>query len=129
MKRALLGSLMAMMFFSHAYAQQPPVVTMTVTLPDGHSQDVTAPESGLGEVTLPDGTRIGVRPTILDSKPWTRVVITFFKMPTASHSSEQIGEVEVKTGGPAVTARTTPSFKVAVKTVAEPAAAVNQSTR
>jgi len=129
MKYALLGSLLAVTFSSHAYAQPNPVVTMTVTTPDGRSQDITAPESGLSEVTLADGTKIGVRPTILDSKPWTRVVVTFFKMPTATSSSAEIGEVEAKTGGPAVSAKTTPVFKVAVKAVAEPATVPNQSTR
>jgi hypothetical protein len=67
-----------------------------------------------------NGTEIGFRPTIQDSKPWTRVVVTIFKTPTASHPSQQLGEVEVKTGGSAVQSKTTPAFKVAVTRVSEP---------
>jgi hypothetical protein len=106
---------------SLAAAQPNPIVKMIVTLPDGQTEQLSAPESGLTTFTLKDGTEIGVRPTILDSKPWTRVVVTFFKMPTAAHATEAIGSVEVKTGGPAVQAKTNPVFKVAVTAVAETA--------
>jgi len=106
-----------------AGAQPNPVVKMTVTLPDGQTKDLSAPESGLATVTLKDGTEIGVRPTILDSKPWTRVVVTFFKMPTATHASEEIGAAELKTGGPAEQVTTGPMFKVAVTGVSEPVGA------
>src|SRR4051812_11178840 len=95
-------------------AQPNPIVRMTVTLPDGQTKDLSAPESGLATFTLKDGTEIGVRPTILDAKPWTRVVVTFFKLPTATHASEEIGAVEVRTGGPAGESKTSPVFKVAV---------------
>jgi len=107
---------------SLAAAQPNPVVKMTVTLPDGQTKELTALESGLATMTLKDGTEIGVRPTILDSKPWTRVLVTFFRTPTATHASEELGEVEVKTGGPAVLAKTSPAFKVAVVGVSEPTA-------
>ena len=104
-----------------AFAQAPnPPVTMSITLPDGETKEVTAPESGLATITLKDGTEIGFRPTIQDSKPWTRVVVTIFKTPTASHPSQQLGELEVKTGGSAVPTKTTPTFKVAVTSVSEP---------
>lgn len=106
---------------SLATAQPNPIVKMTVTLPDGQTKQVSAPESGLATFTLKDGTEIGVRPTILDSKPWTRVVVTFFKMPTTDHATEEIGAIEVKTGGPAVQAKTNPVFKVSVPGVAETA--------
>ena len=102
-----------------AQATNPPV-TMSITLPDGETKEVTAPESGLATITLKDGTEIGFRPTIQDSKPWTRVVVTIFKTPTASHPSQQLGELEVKTGGSAVPTKTTPTFKVAVTSVSEP---------
>jgi hypothetical protein len=100
-------------------AQPNPVAKMMVTLPDGQTKELSAPESGLATFTLKDGTEIGVRPTILDSRPWTRVVVTFFRMPTATHAGDEIGSVEVKTGGTAMTAKTNPVFKVAVVSVSE----------
>jgi len=122
-------SLLVIMGWSAAAAAQPnPRVTMTVTLPDGKTSQVVAAESALGEVTLGDGTVIGVRPTILDSKPWSHVVVTFFKMPTNSHSTEELGSVEVRTGGAAVQAKTTPALKVAVKAVSEPESAPTTPT-
>jgi hypothetical protein len=102
-----------------AMAQPNPIVQMSVTLPDGQTQELSAPESGLATFTLKDGTEVGVRPTILDSKPWAHVVVTFFKLPTATHASEEIGSVELRTGAPAVATKTTPAFKVAVTGVAE----------
>lgn len=115
---------------SLATAQPNPIVKMKVTLPDGETKELSAPESGLSTFSLKDGTEVGVRPTILDSKPWTRVLVTFFRMPTTTHPSEEIGAVETKTGGPTVQAKTNPAFKVAVITVSEPAGAnVSTSTR
>ena len=52
-----------------------------------------------------------------DSKPWRRTVVTFFRMPTATQSSQELATVEVTTGGPAVQAKMTPALKVAVKEV------------
>lgn len=129
MKR-VFAFMSAMLLAGNLVAAQPnPIVRMTITLPDGQTKELSASESGLATFTLKDGAEIGVRPTILDSKPWTRVVITFFKMPTATHASEEIGSVETKTGGPSVTAKTNPVLKVAVVSVSEPAAsAVNQTS-
>jgi hypothetical protein len=39
-----------------------PIVTMSVTLPDGRTQALTAAESGLAALTLKDGTEFGFRP-------------------------------------------------------------------
>lgn len=120
MKRGLLMSLLAFTYSIQAlHAQPTPVVTMAVTLPDGRTTEVSAPESGVARVTLTDSTEIGLRPTILDSKPWNRVVITFFRLPTTSHASEEIGSVEARTGGPAVQAKISPALKVAVKAVSD----------
>ena len=110
----------ALLTTSLAAAQPNPVVHMNVTLPDGQTKQLSAPESGLAMVTLSDGTEISVRPTIIDSKPWNRVIVTFFKAPTASHAAEEIGNVEVKTGAAAVQTKTTPAFKVSVQSVSEP---------
>ena len=49
-----------------------PVVTMSVTTPDGRTHELTAAESGLATLTLKDGTEYGFRPTIQDSSPWNR---------------------------------------------------------
>jgi hypothetical protein len=119
MKR-IFAFMSAMLLAGNLAAQPNPVVKMTVTLPDGQTRALTAPESGLATFTLKDGTEFGIRPTILDSKPWTRVIVTFFRMPTPTHASEEIGSVEVKTRAPAVAAKTHPAFKVAVTAVAEP---------
>ena len=116
-----LGVLTSCLTVAVAFAQATnPIVSMSITLPDGHIKEVTAPESGLATITLTDGTEIGFRPTIQDSKPWTRVVVTIFKTPTSSHPSQVLGEVELKTGGSAVQSKSTPAFKVAVTKVSEP---------
>jgi hypothetical protein len=58
---------------------------------------MTVPESALAVITV-KGTEFGFRPTIEDSKPWSRVLVTIFRMdPTV----ESLGQVELKTGGPA----------------------------
>ena len=117
----ILALLISGLASANAFAQaNNPLVSMRITLPDGETKEVTAPESGLATITLKDGTEIGFRPTIQDSKPWTRVVVTIFKTPTASHPSQQLGELEVKTGGSAVASKTTPTFKVAVASVSDP---------
>ena len=98
-----------------------PVVTMSVTLPDGRTQELTAPESGLATVSLKDGTEYGFRPTIQDSTPWNRIVVTIFKTATTTTPTQTLGEIEVKRGGPPVESKTNPSFKVAVPKVSPPA--------
>ena len=95
---------------AQAYA---PVVFMTVTLPDGQSKELSAPESGLAQATLQDGTEYGFRPTMQDDSGSTTVV-TIFKM---SPSPTEIGAVAVKLGSPAVAAKTSPAFRVAVNRV------------
>ena len=105
-----------------AAAQSPaPVVTMSVTLPDGRTQELTAPESGLATVSLEDGTEYGFRPTILDSAPWNRIVVAIFRTATTNAPTQILGEIELKRGGAAVDSKTNPSFKVAVPKVSPPA--------
>ena len=101
-------------FATQAYQ---PVVIMNVTLPDGQTKELSAPESGLATTTLKDGREFGFRPTLQDDKPWTRIVVTIFRM---GSPNEQLGEIEVKTGGGAVQSKTTPAFKVAVPRVTPP---------
>jgi hypothetical protein len=103
---------------AQAYA---PVVTMNVTLPDGRTQELTAPESGLATVSLKDGAEYGFRPTIQDSTPWDRIVVTIFRTATTKAPTQILGEIELKRGSPAVDSKTNPSFKVAVPKVSPPA--------
>ena len=114
----LIG-LTGMLAAAQSYA---PVVTMSVTLPDGRTQEVTAAESGLATVSLKDGTEYAFRPTIQDSAPWNRIVVTIFRTATTSSPTQIVGELELKRGGPAVDSKTQPSFKVAVSNVSPPAA-------
>jgi hypothetical protein len=97
-----------------------PVVTMNITSPDGQSKEVTAPESGIVKITLNDGSEFGFRPVIQDSKPWNRVLVTIFKLPTATTSTQALGEVEIKTGAAAVQSKTSPAFKIGVPKVELP---------
>jgi hypothetical protein len=120
-RRLLLALLFTLVNGLSAAQPHAPVVTMSVTLPDGRTQELTAPESGLATLQLKDGSEYGFRPTIQDSSPWNRIVITIFRTATASAPTTVLGELEVKRGGPAVEAKTTPSFKVSVPRVSPPA--------
>ena len=120
-KRFSLGLLTALLASGIAITQASvPVVTMSVTTPDGRTQDLTAPESSVARLTLKDGTEYEFRPTIQDSSPWNRIVVTIFKSATSTTPTTALGEVEVKRAGPPVDSRTNPAFKVAVTTVSAP---------
>ena len=97
-----------------------PVVTLSVTSPDGRTQELTAAESGLATLTLKDGTEYGFRPTIQDSAPWNRIVVTIFKSATTSSPTTVLGEIELRRGGTAMDSKTNPSFKVSVPAVSAP---------
>lgn len=103
---------------AQAYA---PVVTMRVGLPDGRTEELTAPDSGLATVSLTDGTEYGFQPTIQDCMPWNRVVVAIFQMATKNSPTQILGEVEVERGYPASDSKTHPAFKVAVPKVSPPA--------
>ena len=121
-KGVLLPFLIVLTTMLAAAQSHAPVVTMSVTLPDGRTQELTAPESGLATVSLKDGTEYAFRPTIQDSAPWNRIVVTIFRTATTSSPTQIVGELELKRGGPAVDSKTNPSFKVAVSKVSPPAA-------
>jgi len=93
---------------SQTYA---PTVTMAVTTPDGQTQDVVAKESNVGILKLKDGTEYQFRPTVLD-EPFSKVTVAIFKA-----DSSPVGEVQATKGAPAVTSKTTPSFKIAIKSI------------
>ena len=99
---------------------QAPIVTMSITTPDGRTHELTAAESGLATLTLKDGTEYGFRPTIQDSSPWNRIVVTIFRSATASAPTTVLGEMELRRGGPVVDSKTNPSFKVSVLEVSAP---------
>jgi hypothetical protein len=72
---------------------------------------VSARESSTATVKLKDGSEYLVRPTVLD-EPFSKVTVAFFKS-----DSTPIGEVQVVKGKPAVDSKTTPAFKIAVKSI------------
>lgn len=119
-RRSLFALLLVLITRFSAAQTHAPVVTMSVTLPDGRTQELTAPESGLATLRLKDGTEYAFRPTIQDSSPWNRIVVTIFKTATTSAPTTVLGEVELKRGGVAVQSKTNPSFKVAVPKVSPP---------
>ena len=127
-KGVLLPFLIGLTGMLAAAQSQAPVVTMSVTLPDGRTQELTAPESGLATVSLKDGTEYAFRPTIQDSAPWNRIVVTIFRTATTSSPTQIVGELELKRGGPAVDSKTNPSFKVAVSKVSPPATPTNSTS-
>jgi hypothetical protein len=116
-KSSLRDALAIVVLAGAAFAAQPdrPVVTMTIAPAGEKPHEVEVRESGLAAVKV-KGTEFGFRPTIQDSKPWTRVVVTIFRM---DPEVEAVGEVEVKTGGPAVQSKTNPGFTIAVTKVVE----------
>lgn len=120
-KGVLLPFLIVLTGMWAAAQSHAPIVTMSVTLPDGRTQELTAAESGLATLSLKDGTEYGFRPTIQDNTPWNRIVVTIFRTATTNAPTQILGEVEVKRGGPAVDSKTNPSFKVAVPKVSPPA--------
>ena len=97
-----------------------PLVTMSVTPQGGQATTLTAPDSGVATLKLKDGTEIGFRPTIQDSRPWNQITVTIVRMPTATQPTQEIGRVDVKKGASPVASNTTPAFRIAVTTVSEP---------
>ena len=97
---------------AHAQAYAPQVM-MSVTLPDGQVQQISAHESGLATLTTKDGTEYGFRPTMQDDRGLQTVITIFRMQPTA----EAIGSAEVKLGASPTTVKSTPAFKVAVTRV------------
>jgi hypothetical protein len=118
-RRSLSVAFVALLLAGAMAAAQAhaPIVTMSITTPDGRTHELTVAESGLTTLTLKDGTEYGFRPTIQDSSPWNRIVVTIFRSATASAPTTVVGEIEVRRAGPAVDSKTSPSFKVSVPKV------------
>jgi hypothetical protein len=88
-----------------------PTVTMAVTAPDGTTQDVVARDSAVGTLKLKDGSEYQFRPTVID-EPFSKVTVAIFKA-----DSTPVGEVQAAKGAAPVTSKTTPSFKIAIKSI------------
>jgi hypothetical protein len=97
-----------------------PLVTMSVTPQGGQATQLTAPDSGVATLKMKDGTEIGFRPTIQDSRPWNQITVTIVRMPTEKQPTQELGRVDVKKGASPVPSNTTPAFRIAVTTVSEP---------
>lgn len=120
-RRRLLFALLFVLITRFSAAQpDAPVVTISVTMPDGRTQELTASESGLATLQLKDGTEFAFRPTIQDSSPWNRIVVTIFRTATTSAPATVLGEIELMRGGAAVQSKTNPSFNVSVPKVSPP---------
>jgi len=87
-----------------------PAVSLSITLPDGQTRQLTTQESGLATVTV-DGRDYGFRPTMQDDLG-TRMTVTIFDLGSKTEPVREIGTVDVRGGGAAVAAKTTPPFKV-----------------
>jgi hypothetical protein len=87
-----------------------PGVILSVTLPDGQNRELATHESGLATVTV-GGREYGFRPTMHDDAG-TRMTITIFDMGSPSEAVRELGAVDVRGGGPAVSSKTSPVFKV-----------------
>lgn len=87
-----------------------PHVALSITLPDGKTEALATHESGLATVVVGE-RKYGFRPTMLDDEG-NRFVVTIFDMGSSTEAVKEIGTVDVRGGGPAVAAKTTPAFKV-----------------
>ena len=87
-----------------------PGVSLSITLPDGQTRQVSTHESGLATVTVA-GHEYGFRPTMLDDLG-TRMTITIFDLGSKTEPVREIGMIDVKGGGAPVASKTTPAFKV-----------------
>ena len=88
-----------------------PIVHFSVTWPDGRTDALNAPESGVARAAAKTGTEYGFRPTMLDDEG-AQVVITIFDMGNASAPVHELGEVQLRKGGSATTSKTTPAFRI-----------------
>jgi len=111
-QRLILAAAGLAMAATTAYAQTyAPLVTMAITSPDGQTQDVVARESNVGVFKMKDGTVYLFRATVID-EPFSKADVAIFKA-----DSTPLGEVRVSKGAAAAASKTTPSFKIAIKSI------------
>src|SRR5690348_2273219 len=87
---AILAGLLVCVSAVAARAQSPlnPTVAMSVTLPDGHTQELSAHEGGLATVKV--GAReFGFRPTMFDDQG-TRMAVTIFDMGSSTEAVKEL---------------------------------------
>lgn len=109
---ALLAGLLVCVSPAAIQAQSSPSpgVVLSVTLPDGQNKELATHESGLATITA-GGREYGFRPTMHDDAG-TRMTITIFDLGSPSEAVRELGTVDVRGGGPAVSSKTSPVFKV-----------------
>jgi hypothetical protein len=109
---ALLAGLFIFVSAAAIEAQSPlnPTVAMSVTLPDGKTQQLSAPEGGLATVTVGDH-EYGFRPTMYDEQG-ERMNIAIFDMGSRSEAVRELGSVDLKGGAAQVASKTSPAFKI-----------------
>jgi len=109
---ALLGALFVCVSAAVVRGQSPlnPTVAMSVTLPDGKTQELNAPEGGVATVKVGD-REYGFRPTMFDEQG-AHIAVTVFEMGSSTEPTKELGTVDLKGGGSAVASKTTPAFKV-----------------
>jgi hypothetical protein len=110
---ALLAGLFVWISAVAVRAQSPlnPTVAMSITLPDGKTEELNVHEGGLGTVDV--GNReFGFRPTMFDDQG-TRIALTIFDMGSRTEAIKEIGTVDLKGNTAPVASKTTPAFKVA----------------
>ena len=66
------------------------------------------------------GRRPGCAPAVGKNEQGPTASLVFLRFFRMGSPNEQLGEIEVKTGGGAVQSKTTPAFKVAVTRVTAP---------
>jgi hypothetical protein len=129
---ALAG--MCLAFAVSAEGQTPavpaegPTVAMTVTTPDGRTQELSTHESGLATLEV-SGHKYGFRPTMYDDEG-KKMTITIFDMGGAGQPIHQLAAVDVTGGSAPVSSQSTPAFKVkAAKSNAPLSPPTAQSTK
>jgi hypothetical protein len=118
-RTVLVAALAALLVTPVMYAAPDPyapMVTIAVTPPDGKTQTLDVREGDTVLIKV-SGTDYKFRAALVDAKPWTQVVVTIFKGATAQSPDQMLGQVDVKTGTPAVASKTSPVFKIAVPKV------------
>jgi hypothetical protein len=90
---------------------QAPVVTMSITTPDGRTHELTAAESGLATRHSKMVRSTGSVPRFRTVRPGIESSSTIFRSATASAPTTVLGEIELRRGGPAVNSKTNPSSR------------------
>lgn len=101
---------------AQAQGYTPPEVVMSVTAPDGTLKQLTAPESGLATLTL-NGRTYGFRPTMHDDSG-QRMTVTVFDLGGPGETARELGALDIRGTGPAVTLKGSPAFKVQARKAA-----------